>query len=175
MLRKVLVALAALLVVVIVLGFSGIYGLFAGPDDFNRHFFANELICEIDQSVREEIDGKLPNGYLTSAYSPTLWLQYWSERVSVLASADLHTRHEGYVGPTGRQLVLYALQCRREADLPGLTATNPETQSLLRTLYSELGEAPSCDFLDRPSPECSLSPAQYPGPPESRRLTRRCS
>lgn len=151
-------------------------GSCGGPESYNRRYYADELICSIDESIRGELDRKLPNGYLTREYSPALWSAHWNARVRTLASANLHDDHRGYVGPSGRELALYALSQRRHEGLPDLAAM-AEIRTTVDSLYAELDARPesSCAFLKGRSPQCSLSPAQYPGSPESRRLTRRCS
>jgi hypothetical protein len=148
----------------------------AGPESYNRRYFADELICSIDESVRAEVDRKLPSGYLTQDYSPNLWIEYWNRRISTLVAANLHADHRGYVGPSGRALTLYALSQRRGAGLPDLAAL-PETRVTVESLYAELStnSGSSCAYLANRNPECSLSPAQYPGDSGSRRLTRHCS
>jgi len=148
----------------------------AGPEAYNRRYLADDFICSIDEAVRVELDRKLPNGYLTREYSPELWSAYWHERVQRLSGADLHGNHPGYVGPTGRALVLYALAQRRQEGLADLSAEGG-LGAEIESLYAELeaGEESSCARLAGRNPECSLSPAQYRGSPESRRLVRRCS
>jgi hypothetical protein len=174
MTRKILLGIALIVSLPLIIGYCGFYGLVAGPGDYNRNYHANDLICSIDVSIQEEVDRKLPNGFLGQPYSPSLWNDYWNARVQGLVDADIHKDAPGYVGPTGRRLMLYALLVRRDLHLPDLTAST-ETQVDVASLYQELSQSSrkACDYLEQPSPSCLLS-TQYPDP-EARRLTRRCS
>jgi hypothetical protein len=174
MTRKILLGIALVVSLPLIVGFCGFYGLFAGPGDYNRNYHADDLICSIDVSIQEELDRKLPNGFLGQSYSPSLWNDYWNSRVQGLATVDIHKDAPGYVGPTGRSLMLYALLVRRDLHLPEL-APSAETRAEVDSLYRELTQSSrkACDYLGRLSPSCLLS-TQYPDSHE-RRLTRRCS
>ena len=169
-------SLPGLVTVALLASGCDLYGMVAGPDDYNRHYLADELICSIDSSIHEELDRKSPNGYLTREFSIEIWSEYWNERVHTLSGANLHQDYSGYVGPSGRELLLYALGQRRRQRLPDLSASS-ETRPAVASLYAELGNSTTsvCAYLGGRDPQCSLSPAQYPGSPDSRRLTRRCS
>ena len=128
-----------------------------------RHM-ADELICTIDQSVVDEKEKLMPNGWLTKPYSPTFWQEYWNHRTYYLGNATFgRERALGYSGPSGRNFILYSLRQRQEEGLPNLV---PEKRnaSLVSELYQELQRNPrtSCEILAYPSPVCVLGPAQRP-------------
>jgi hypothetical protein len=134
-------------------------------------WLAVDIICSIDESVIDEKDKLLPNGWLTKPYSPTHWQEYWGYRVHSLAPATFDSeRPLGYSGPAGKTYALYALQQRRELGLPDLLPQEQDV-ALVSGLYAELDHSPrsSCEILDHPSPVCTLGPAQRPIAMEFRR------
>lgn len=138
-----------------------------GPEDYNRNYLADDLICSIDTEVVAERDKKLPSGWLTKPYSPDLWQTYWTDRVvTFLNGEDFAQSFKGYRGPTSRTLALYILQQRRELDFPDLLPEPHVTE-----LYAELdhNRTSSCARLGRPSPVCHLGAARYPGSPAFQR------
>src|SRR5262245_44364215 len=84
-LRRVLTAIAILAALPFIIGYSGLYGLFAGPEDFNAHYAANDLMCVLEIEVQLEIDHKVPQGS-TEPFSSGFWVRHWAWRANQFAS-----------------------------------------------------------------------------------------
>jgi len=127
----------------------------------------HDLICGIDESVTDEQQSLVPEGWLTKPYSPSYWQEYWNHRVYYLGNATFEReRSKGYVGLSGRSMILYALKQRREVGLADLVAEE-RNKEYLATLYEELNDnnQSSCKILGHRSPQCRFTPAQHPGAP----------
>lgn len=159
--RKVITILFILIAIPV-----AIFGLFflylfltvKGPEDFYRNYMANDLICLVDEAIYGEVKNDAPPSYPSNTpNSPELWTEYWNERVSTWSDGNFHEVFEGYVGPTNRQLILYALSQRRLAELPDLLADR-KNHDTVESLYAELDATKenSCSHLAGKNPSCSV-------------------
>ena len=134
-----------------------------------------DLICGIDMSVIDERDKLLPNGWISKPYSPEHWNSFWNHRAFYLGRFNFN-EYPQYSGPSGRILILYALQQRRELNLPDLVAEE-RNKEFVSDAYRELENRrqSSCQILGSPSPVCFLSAAQRPKPMRYQRECRSVS
>lgn len=149
-------------VVALVVVTTGLAGCAAHNERTMIGSLSQELVCGIDESVIDEKERLLPNGWISMPYSPEYWQSYWNHTAYYLGRAEM-TTYPGYAGPSGRTLVLYALQQRRENGLPDLVPEE-RNKDFVSSAYREIESRneTSCQILAMPSPVCYLSPAQRP-------------
>lgn len=102
------------LTALLLLGSCSVLNMAAGPDDFARNHEANLLKRSIDDSVRDEVGKKLPNGYQTRPYKASFWQEYWNNRIHHLGK---HHPLDSYRGPSGPEWVEYIIRSRKNAGL----------------------------------------------------------
>ena len=90
-----------------------------GPDDFCRQMHA-DYRAFFDDAIAREIRKAPPNGALTKPYSRELWNKYWNDRIYYMYNVGPGDCGGTYRGPSGKEMLEYALEKRRNASLPDI-------------------------------------------------------
>jgi len=76
--------------------------------------------ADFDKAVTRETRLQPPNGALTQPYSRELWNKYWNDRIYYMYDIGPKSCNGTYRGPSGGEMLRYAMEKRRNAALPDL-------------------------------------------------------
>lgn len=95
--------------------------IFKGPDDYYRHYYAEELKESMDVAIKSEVLRKSgPRGYAQEPYTESRWNTWWNDRIFHIYGLEKKPHMKAYDGPTGVEFIRYIIEERRSRGLPEL-------------------------------------------------------
>lgn len=139
--------ISAVLIIVSVLASCTTLNIFKGPDDFNKSYYASNILFFINKAIEREVAKEPPSGYLDKPYSREIWDKYWNDRIFHLYELGRSHTPSSYVGPSGDEFISYIIECRDKAGLPPIYIEDRNIARLPEALtsVSSIDVAKPCD------------------------------
>ena len=114
-----------------------IINMFKGPDDYYRHYFAEDLKDSIDNSIKNESEKDAPLGVSNGGYSEENWNKSWNKRIFHIYDIEKSPSMKAYQGPSGEEFIRYIIEERRRMGLPELILEERNKDRVPKDLLKE--------------------------------------